>query len=335
MSKRKKGRQTDLLVLDTALRDLSAEGDLLERFAVLIDWERFREALEQALSRSDGSQGGRPPFDGVLMFKVVVLKKLYGLSDAQVAYQVKDRVSWWRFLGLQHGGRKPDEKTIWKFCNDLTEAGAMDELWEIFNSYLNEQGLRATQGQIIDSTIVAAPRQRISDKERQQVASGVKPKGWKDAKMRQADTDARWTVKTSPDRVDKDGQVKKGLVIPAHGYKKHINVDARHKLIRKCKVTDAASHDSRHLPELIDATNAGRKVRADSAYQSQANDQAIEARGFRSFIVAKKPKGRPMLRRTARRNASIAKVRARGEHPFASAQMPDGTGGAHQGIEAG
>ena len=317
MAKNKRARQTDMLVLDTALRELSVEGDCLEKFDRLIDWESFRPVLEQSLNRGERPEGGRPPFDEVLMFKVLVLKKLHGMSDAQVAYQVKDRVSWWRFLGLEHGGRKPDEKTVWKFGNDLTEAGAMDRLWDLFSNYLNAQGLRATQGQIIDSTLVSAPRQRLGELEREQVKAGVKPAGWSEAKMRQTDADARWTVKQGPDRADESGQIKKGVVVPSHGYKNHVCVDGKYKLVRKSKVTDAASHDSRHLPELLDEDNASKKVRTDSAYQSRSNNEAIASKGLRPFIIAKKPRGRPMPRQVARRNAAISKVRSRGEHPFA------------------
>ena len=319
MSKSRKSRQSDMLVLDTALRELSAEGDLLERLDALVDWERFRPELVKALGREGRQPGdrGRPPFDEVLMFKVLVIKKLHGLSDAQTAYQVKDRVSCWRFLGLQEGGARPDEKTVWKFGNDLAASGVLDQLWEIFDGFLSEHGLRAGQGQVIDATLVPSPRQRISDEQRSQVASGVKPEGWTEARMRQADPDARWSVRQSPDRVDESGQVKKGLLVATHGFKGHINVDVEHKLIRKRKVTDAASHDCRHLPELLDKSNQTRKVRADSAYGSKANEEAIRAQGLFPLIVAKKPRGRRMPRRTACRNAKIAKVRSRGEHPFA------------------
>ena len=114
MSKSKKVKQADLLVVDTALRELSAEGDLLERLDGIIDWERFRPALLTALKREDveAVKGGRPPFDEVLMFKALVIKKISGLSDAQTAWQIKDRVSCWRFLGLEQEGSRRQRLSV-------------------------------------------------------------------------------------------------------------------------------------------------------------------------------------------------------------------------------
>ena len=105
--------------------------------------------------------------------------------------------------------------------------------------------------------------------------------------------------------------------MPSHGHKNHVCVDGKYKLVRKSKVTDAASHEGQHLPELRDEDNASKKVRAEGAYQSQSNNEAIASKGLRPFIMARKPRGQPMPRVVVRRNAAIAKVRSRGEHPFA------------------
>ena len=84
----------------------------------------FREDLERALSRSDRTKGGRPPYDAVLMFKVLVLQTLYTLSDDQTEYQLKDRLSFMRFIGLALHDAVPDAKTIWLFREQLARAGA-------------------------------------------------------------------------------------------------------------------------------------------------------------------------------------------------------------------
>ena len=72
-----------------------------------IDFEGFRGDLEAALSRSDRAKGGRPPYDAVLMFKVLVLQTLYTLSDDQTEYQLKDRLSFMRFVGLALARSRP------------------------------------------------------------------------------------------------------------------------------------------------------------------------------------------------------------------------------------
>ena len=95
------------------LKALSAAGDPLERLAQVVDFEVFGGDLEAALSRSDRAPGGRPPYDPVLMFKVLVLQTVYTLSDDQSEYQLKDRLSFMRFIGLALHDPVPDAKTIW------------------------------------------------------------------------------------------------------------------------------------------------------------------------------------------------------------------------------
>src|SRR5579864_6311687 len=125
------------------LKALSAAGDPLERLALVVDFEVFRDALEVALSRSDRSKGGRPPYDPVLMFRVLVLQTLYTLSDDQTEYQLRDRLSFMRFVGLGLHDAVPDAKTIWLFREQLVRAGAFDRLFGRFDAALKERGYLA------------------------------------------------------------------------------------------------------------------------------------------------------------------------------------------------
>ena len=79
---------------------LSAAGDPLEKLNAVVAWEVFRKPLAKALKHSDGAKGGRPPYDPVLMFRIMVLQALYSLSDDQAEFQIQDRLSFMRFLGL-------------------------------------------------------------------------------------------------------------------------------------------------------------------------------------------------------------------------------------------
>ena len=115
--------------LDERYRTLAASGDPLIRLSELIEFEVFRTPLVTALVRSDGSKGGRPPYDPVLMFKILVLQTLYTLSDDATEFQIKDRLSFMRFLGLGLHDRVPVSKTIWLFREQLTRAGAITELF--------------------------------------------------------------------------------------------------------------------------------------------------------------------------------------------------------------
>src|SRR5580765_8344242 len=185
--------------VDERLKALSAKGDDLERIKALVDFELFRPELERVVPRSDGSKGGRPAFDHVLMFKVLILQAMHGLSDERAEYLIKDRLSFMRFLGLGLADPIPDANTIWTFREALKRAGTVERLFVLFDDTLRAAGYLAMGGQIVDATIVAAPKQRNTEEEKAAIRDGGIPEAWKDkpAKLAQKDRDARWTLKTS------------------------------------------------------------------------------------------------------------------------------------------
>jgi transposase len=159
------------------LRALSAAGDPLEKLRSVVDFELFRADLDAALARGDRSKGGRPPYDPVLMFRVLVLQTLYTLSDDQTEYQVRDRLSFMRFVGLELHDRVPDAKTIWLFRETLVRAGAFEALFRRFDAMLRIRGWLATGGQIVDATVIEARRPRLSRDEKAVIKSGGTPAG--------------------------------------------------------------------------------------------------------------------------------------------------------------
>lgn len=163
---------------------LSAAGDSLERLAAVVDFEVFRSPLIGALRRNVRSKGGRPPFDPVLMFKILVLQALYSLSDEATEFQIKDRLSFQRFLGLGLDGTVPDATTVWLFRERLVQAKAIDRLFARFDAALKDRGYLAMGGQIIDATVVPAPKQRNTEAEKAAIKEGRVPEDWMPAKVR-------------------------------------------------------------------------------------------------------------------------------------------------------
>ncbi len=74
-----------------------------------------------------------------------------------------------RFLGLGLHERVPDAKTIWLFREHLTRAGAITDLFATFDAHLKARGYLAMSGQIVDASIIAAPRQRNTEAEKREV----------------------------------------------------------------------------------------------------------------------------------------------------------------------
>ena len=235
---------------------LSAAGDPLGRLATVVDFEVFGGPLISALRRSARGKGGRPPFDPVMMFKVLVLQALYSLSDDATEFQIKDRLSFQRFLGLGLDGNVPDATTVWLFRERLVKAKAIDKLFAPFDAALTDRGDLAMGGQIIDAAVVPAPKQRNTDEEKAAIKQVKTPERWKakPAKVRQKDCDARWTVKCSKAKVKESADPKAfkpvDLAIPMFGYKNRIGIDRAHGLICTWDASAANAHDLRGFRSL-------------------------------------------------------------------------------------
>ena len=147
---------------------LSAMGDPLEVLDRAIKWEDFRSVIERNIRHPRSSKGGRPPFDVVLMFKILVLQRLYNLSDDQTEFQM----TFMRFLNLGLNDKVPDAKTIWKFRNDLATGSVARILFKIFDERLRAEGLITHNGSNVDATFVEAPRQRNTPEENEHIKKG-------------------------------------------------------------------------------------------------------------------------------------------------------------------
>lgn len=294
---------------------LSKFGDPLEKLAQFIDFEVFRKPVERSLQFS--RRTGRPPYDVVLMVKILVLQSLYNLSDDQVEYQIKDRLSFMRFLGLSLHSRVPDAKTVWLYRERLSHTKVMHTIFKAFDTKLREHGYIAMSGQIVDASIIEAPRQRMTKAEKETIKEGKTPEGWNAHKAAQKDVYAKWQVKHTKAKPTSEGTKSLDLAIPSFGYKNHVSIDKKHGIIRTYVVTDAARFDGKELSNLLDSNNTSSKVWADSAYRSEANEDFMERHGFTSEVHRKKPRNKPMPQHIQRANGKKSKVRAPVEHVFA------------------
>ncbi len=281
-------RQPGLFDLDDRAAKLTALGDPLVRLKAAIDFEAFRPDLNRVHEKPRKSKAGAKPFDVVLMFSVLILQQLYNLSDDGLEYQIRDRLSFMRFLGLHLEDRVPDAKTVWLFRERLKTLGLVEVLFARFHEQLAQRGYVAKAGQMIDATFVEAPRQRNSREENAKIKAGETPDGWdapeNAAIRRQKDSDARWTKKNNESH---------------YGYKNHINADADTKLIQDYAVTPANVHDSRVFEDLLDtetpaSAGAKRPVYADSAYRSAEHEVHLAEQGLDSQIHEKGTRTAPL-----------------------------------------
>ncbi len=286
---------------------LTEMGDPLVELNERIDWEAFRPRLNRVHEKARKSNAGAKPIDVVLMFKVLVLQQLNNLSDDRIEYQIRDRLSFLRFLGLQMESRVPDAKTVWLFREHLKKLNLLEGLFAQFHEQLASHGYVARAGQMIDATFVEVPRQRNTREENASIKAGEPPEAWKQtpAKQRQKDVDARWTKKNAEKH---------------YGYKNHVNADEVHKLVQSYAVSDAAVHDSQVfevlLDQTIDAKGEKRPVYADSAYRSKDREEALAANAMESHIHEKGTRGHPLTEEQKATNRIKSKTRVRVEHVF-------------------
>ena len=283
---------------------LSKMGDNLERLNRSVDWDMFRPILDHAFKKESRTKAGRPPYDFILLFKILVLQRCFNLSDDQTEYQINDRMSFMRFLGLSLSDRVPDAKTIWLFREKLTNAGIMDDLFAVFRRSLEEKGIITRKGSIVDATFVEAPRQRNTLEENEAIKNGRLPEGWDEDtpeskhRLSQKDTDARYTKKGGKSY---------------YGYKDHVKADADSKMVVTYEVTNAAVHDSRMLTELVD--DKDKVLYADSAYSGKKLAASLPKK-LEKHICRKGCRHKKLTSEDHKYNNTVSKTRSRIEHIF-------------------
>lgn len=285
---------------------LDAKKDPLLEIDRIVPWEDFRPLLKKVWRtplKDRKSRAGRKPWDEIIMFKALVLSALHNLSDDQIEFQVRDRLSFMRFLGLGLEDRVPDAKTVWAYREDLVRAGKFEELFALFDGHLARQGYIARGGQILDASIVPVPRNHNTRKENKTIKSGEVPEDWmnKPNMRAQKDVDARWTKKHGRSH---------------YGYKNHVNVDRKYKLIRRYHVTDASVHDSQALADILTYDNTAKDVWADSAYRSEQTEKTLQDQKLRSQIHRKAQRNKPLTKTEKKGNNTKSSVRSRVEHVF-------------------
>jgi len=303
MKKFKRHRDMGLFDTDIRLSKLIQLGDPMYRLSQGIDFEIFRVPLVTSLAKLAKGAGGRPPYDYVLMFKILILQRYFNLSDDQVEFQVCDRISFMRFLGLTVSDDIPDSKTVWKFREQLVDLGLVESLFSLFTAELDKLGLILNEGKIVDASFVEVPKQRNSKEQNQAIKQGEIPAEFIENphKLAQKDTDARWTKKNN---------------CSYYGYKNHVKVDEKSKIITQYKVTDASIHDSQEIVNLIDEKDKGKPLFADSAYTGEELHQELLNKEVVLQIHEKGYKNKPLTAEQKENNKAKSHFRVRVEHVF-------------------
>lgn len=275
----------------------------LDHLNEFIDWKSFRRYLRRPFKNQSHDKGGRPAFDEIFMFKILVLQRIHDLSDEQTDLAVMERLTWHRFLGVHVGCRFPNKNTIWDFRQALIEHDVFTACFTSFFKQIEARGVRLQSGKVVDATFVEVPKQRNSASENEQIKNDDVPTEWESAdnkpKLRQKDTDARWTKKRG---------------ISYFGYKNHTKIDQQTKLIESCVFTQAHVHDSQVLFDLL--SPGDKRLYGDAAYWSKDIAERLKEMGIQNWICEKGKRNTPLTERQMETNATKSSIRSRVEHVY-------------------
>ena len=270
--------------------------EILRELRTLLDWDALREVVAPTYKAS-----GRVGFDPVVLIKLLLLERLYALSDGQVLEEAADRLSFREFLELRAGDALPDDTTLVKFRGRLRNHGVFDALMAAIDDQLDAKGVGVKPGSIkmIDATLIRAA-----------VRPPARPKPGEEAKPA-LDPDADFTIKRGE---------------PVYGYKLHMAQDRATGLITAHEVTAASTHDSQVFEQLLSADET--EIMADKAYDSRVHRQIVRAIGAKDSIMRRARRGQPLSPWQTSRNRSIGRVRGFIEGSFAQLKRYLGCGRA-------
>ena len=295
---------------ENRLERLTELGDVLVRLTKVVNWEQFRPLLEEIYYVEDNRLGGRKPYDRVKMFKTLILQGLYNLSDDSIEYQINDRLSFQRFLGLELGDRVPDAKTIWLFREQLKKSGREKELFNLYTRELKERCIVTKAGSIVDATFIERSEQKANNRrnpdnryKRDDISDENKNKD------RQYDKDARFTKKHGKWHF---------------GYKNHVKADVESKIITDYAVTDATTHDNTQVAEMLDEDD--NIVFMDAGYRSSEKEKIWKEKAPKADIRISKANlsGKPLSLEEKTRDRPNRSIRMKVEHIFGHMQKSMG-----------
>jgi len=250
------------------------ENKFLSQISMLIDFEKFRPMFDACYQRI-----GRAAYDPIVIFKMLLLQRWYRLSDRQVVAEAADRLSFRRFLNLDICDEMPDDTTLVRFRDRLDKNGLFDKLITKLDEQLSSHNIGINEGRItiVDATLVQSySRPRSEDPEY----------------IERRDPGAEITF-----RRDKG---------PICGYKAHIAMDAKTRIIRQVCVTAATEMEVDHL--LV--PKGTQEIIADKGYHSAKNRHKLKESGIRDKIMHRASRNNPLTAKQQEQNKVISRFRS-------------------------
>jgi transposase, IS5 family len=310
----------------------------LTKVNALIDWEAIRSQCEGLHKREQGQscKGGQTPFDGVMLFKALLLGQWHSLSDPKLEQALRVRLDFMQFCDLGLDDEIPDESTLCRARNRLVAAGRMDGLLAAVNAQLQGHGLmvKNAQAAVIDATLISSAARPYKGKwliEGQASRSAdEQPEEGEETELGDECDERDERQRNSAESVvaveaetlsaaeqvqsaDKEARwVKKGSK-SVHGYRGYVAVDEGDGYIRAVHSAPANGCEMHHfaptLAKLTEHDFKPKRVYADKGFSSKANRVHLRRQGIKSAIMHKAGRNRPLSERKKQANVKMSKTR--------------------------
>jgi len=287
--------QHSFFEVDDCYNRLDKAGDPLLKLSEMINWKSLLPLIK-SIHFKGTAKGGRPGIGPLIIIKCILLQSLYNISDDSCEYQINDRLSFKRFIGLSTSQKAPDAKTIWLYKERIKWKKLHDKIFNWFDAQIEAAGYTAQEGQIVDASFV--PTHKPTGKHKKQLKEEIP---LTKAQSSQIDNDATFTKKNEK---------------TFHGYKNHIQIDNKHKLIRQQITTTASLHDSQEFENLVDENNDSPDTWADSAYRSAEIEEMLKKKNLNSKVHERAYRNNLLSKEQKANNTVKSKTRVRVEHIF-------------------
>ena len=284
------------------LRKRKIKAKFFTQINTLIDWDDISQIIETHYAKGKNAVG-QPSYDGLLLFKMLLLQNWYGLSDYEVEDRINDSLSFSYFCGLTIEQTSPDHSTLSRFRTALTKTNAFENLFKTINLQLEQHGIIVKKGAIVDASVIDTP---------------LRPKGKTKHNVTEDRSDKEVkTAKRYASSVDKDGTWLKKRGKYHFGYKKH-HVTDEEGLVLGVVTTTASLNEIINLEEVLDSADLpeGIPVKADKGYQSKKNEELLNKKKLKNHILKKAKKNQPLTKWEKRYNKLIGKTRFKVERTF-------------------
>lgn len=288
--------QSSFFEVEDCYNRLDKAGDPLLKLSEIINWDSLLPLIKSIHFKS-GFKGGRPGLYPLVVIKSILLQSLYNLSDDSCEYQINDRLSFKRFIGISTSDKAPDAKTLWLYKERIKWKKLHKKIFDWFDAQIEAAGYTAQEGQIVDASFV--PTHKPTGKHKKQLDNEIP------------------LTKAQSSQIDNDATFTKKGDNTYHGYKNHIQIDNKHKIIRDYEITTASTHDSQEFEGLVDEEgNDSPDVWADSAYRSAESEEMLKNKNLNSKVHERAYRNKPLTDEQKARNKIKSKTRARVEHVF-------------------